>query len=69
MIEAKSRKKQKNPLTKGEHGQLLVASEWFAREYPDYECIKVSLHPQNIAHRTAIADSSFALTYEMFVAR
>lgn len=64
VIEAKSRKKQKNPLTKGEHGQLLVASEWFAREYPDYECIKVSLHPQNIAHRTAIADSSFALTYE-----
>ena len=32
VIEAKSRKKEKKALTKEEHGQLLVASEWFAKQ-------------------------------------
>jgi Holliday junction resolvase len=36
VIEAKSRKKEKNALTKEQHGQLLVAAEWFASEYPGY---------------------------------
>ena len=36
VIEAKSRKKEKNALTKEDHGQLLVAAEWFAANYPQY---------------------------------
>lgn len=64
VIEAKSRKKEKNALTKIEHGQLLVASEWFKREYPDYDCVRVSVHPHNLANRAAMADFSYVLTYE-----
>lgn len=64
VIEAKSRKKEKNALTKGEHGQLLVAGEWFAKNYPEYECVRISVHPQNRATKAAVAGASYALTYE-----
>lgn len=64
VIEAKSRKKEKNALTKEQHGQLLVAAEWFANEYPGYECVRVSVHPKNQATRSAVAGASHALTYE-----
>lgn len=64
VIEAKSRKKEKNALTKGEHGQLLVAAEWFAKNYPEYQCVRVSVHPQDKATRAAVAGTSYALTYE-----
>lgn len=63
VIEAKSRKKSKNALTKEEHGQLLVAAEWFSNHYPDYQCIRVSVHPENIATKAAVAGASHALTY------
>lgn len=64
VIEAKSRKKEKNALTKEEHGQLLVAEEWFKKNYPSYHCVRVSVHPQNNATKAAIAGASHALTYE-----
>jgi replicative superfamily II helicase len=64
VIEAKSRKKPKNPLTKREHGQLLVAAEWFSSNYPGYECVRVSVHPTNKAIPAAEAAGSYALTYE-----
>jgi hypothetical protein len=64
VIEAKSRKKAKNALTKEEHGQLLVASEWFTKNYPGYKGIRVSVHPQNVATKAAVAGASYALTYE-----
>lgn len=64
VIEAKSRKKAKNPLTKDEHGQLLVAAEWFAANYPDYSVVRVSVHPENRATTAAVAGASHALTYE-----
>ena len=64
VIEAKSRKKPKNFLTKEEHGQLLVASEWFAKNYPGYQAIRVSVHPGNTATKAAVAGASYALTYE-----
>lgn len=64
VMEAKSRKKTKNSLTKEEHGQLLVASEWFAKNYPDYQGIRVSVHPGNTATKAAVAGASYALTYE-----
>ena len=62
VIEAKSRKKEKNALTKEEHGQLLVAAEWFAKSYPGYDCIRV--HPKNQATKAAVAGAAHALTYE-----
>jgi replicative superfamily II helicase len=64
VIEAKSRKKAKNALTKDEHGQLLVAAEWFAKNYPEYQCKRVSVHPLNRATKAAVAGASHALTYE-----
>lgn len=64
VIEAKSRKLKKNELTKTEHGQLLVAGEWFTRNYPEYECIRTSIHPQNFANKAAYAEDSYALTFE-----
>lgn len=68
VIEAKSRKKDKNALNKEEHGQLLVAAEWFQEHYKDYECVRVSVHPQNKATKAAVAGASHALTYEKLAA-
>jgi replicative superfamily II helicase len=68
VIEAKSRKKEKNALTKEEHGQLLIAAEWFANNYPNYRCVRVSVHPQNWATKAAVAGASHALTYEKLAA-
>ena len=64
VIEAKSRKDGKNALTKEQHGQLLVAEEWFAKNYPGYKAIRVSVHPSNKATEAAAATKSYALTYE-----
>jgi len=64
VIEAKSRKKGKSALTKEQHGQLLVAAEWFEENYPTYECVRVSVHPKNHATRSAVAGASHALTFE-----
>ncbi|RUQ27881.1 MAG: DEAD/DEAH box helicase [Candidatus Competibacteraceae bacterium] len=68
VIEAKSRKKEKNALTKEEHGQLLVAAEWFAKNYKDYGCVRVSVHSKNRATKAAVAGASHALTYEKLAA-
>lgn len=62
IIEAKSRKKEANALTKDEHGQLLIAQEWFTRNYPEYAAVCVSAHPTNHATKAAAATRSFALT-------
>ena len=64
VIEAKSRKKKSKSLTKEEHGQLLVADEWFREHYPDYTSIRISVHPNNHATKASIAGTSYALTYE-----
>lgn len=68
VIEAKSRKKEKNALTKEEHGQLLVAAEWFNKHYSGQNCIRVSVHPKNKATKAAVAGASHALTYEKIAA-
>lgn len=68
VIEAKSRKKEKNALTKDEHGQLLVAAEWFASKYKGYRCVRVCVHPRNRATKAAVAGASHALTYEKLAA-
>jgi len=64
IIEAKSRRKQKNAFGKVEHGQLLVAKEWFKKNYPDYKGYCVSVHPTNKSTKAAVADGTLALTFE-----
>ncbi len=64
IIEAKSRKKETGALNKDDHGQLLVAHQWFTKNYPDYQSVKVAVVPQNRATRAASAHASHALTYE-----
>lgn len=41
ILEAKSRKLDKNALTKEEHGQLLVAQQWFDKNYDGYTSVRV----------------------------
>lgn len=67
VIEAKSRK-QNSPLKKEEHGQLLVAGAWFEANYPGYEYLLVSVHPNNSATAVAEAEGSYALTSEKLAA-
>jgi replicative superfamily II helicase len=64
ILEAKSRKQDKNPLTKEEHGQLLVAEQWFVRNYPGYSSHRVVVHPSNKATAAASANESYALTLD-----
>jgi replicative superfamily II helicase len=63
VIEAKSHKKQKNALTKVEHGQLLVAEEWFKENYPNHNCVRVSVHPNPVSTESAVTTRSKALTF------
>ena len=63
VIEAKGRKKQKNALTKDQHGQLLISTQWFQKEYPDYRCIPSSVQASNRATKNAVAENSKVLTY------
>ncbi|MBD1904045.1 DEAD/DEAH box helicase family protein [Trichocoleus sp. FACHB-6] len=64
VIEAKSRKNHDNVLTKKEHGQLLNAEQWFKKEYPNYSCIRVSVHPNIGATKNTVTNDSKALTIE-----
>jgi replicative superfamily II helicase len=64
VIEAKSRKDAKNPFKKEQHGQLLVAVEWFKKQYPSYSYIALSVHPNETATKNAVADGTKALTYQ-----
>ena len=68
IIEAKSRKLDKNALTKEEHGQLLVAQQWFDRNYQGYTSLRVCVHPSNKASAAAVAQESYALTLERLIA-
>ena len=64
VIEVKSRKAKGKPLTKEEHGQLLVAAEWFSEHYAGYECVRVSFQPDDRATKAASAGASYAFTYK-----
>lgn len=64
ILEAKSRKLDKNPLTKDEHGQLLVAQQWFDKNYDGYTSLRVVVHPTNKATPAAAAHDSYALTLD-----
>jgi hypothetical protein len=64
IIEAKSRRLDKQYFGKEAHGQLLVASQWFTRNYEGYDPIRVSVHPKNLATKASEGWASHALTYE-----
>lgn len=64
VIEAKSRKEEKNALTKKQHGQLLISTEWFNKQYPKYDYIRISIQPNIEATKNAIAEDTMVLTYE-----
>lgn len=68
ILEAKSRKLDKNPLTKEEHGQLLVAQQWFEKNYDGYASLRVVVHPTNKATSAAVAHESYALTLDRLTA-
>lgn len=64
VIEAKSDKNDNNPFTKKEHGQLLVAREWFLGHYPNMRCVPVSVHPNSSSYENASAESTYVLTLD-----
>lgn len=61
-MEAKSQKDPGNALTKEEHGQLLNSFEWFKQQYPQYEGIKVSIHPTALASPSTVITDTMVLT-------
>jgi tetratricopeptide (TPR) repeat protein len=64
IIEAKSRKREDNPLNKQEHGQLLVAEQWFAQQYDGFTSVRVSIVPNTKSTEAASAEQSCALTLD-----
>ncbi|MBB1607505.1 MULTISPECIES: DEAD/DEAH box helicase [unclassified Pseudomonas] len=68
ILEVKSRKLDKNALTKDEHGQLLVAQQWFDKNYDGYTSVRVVVHPTNKATAAAVAHGSYALTLDSLTA-
>jgi replicative superfamily II helicase len=62
VIEAKSRKNQANSLSKEQHGQLLVAENWFKDTYKGMTGIRVSVHPSVTATKNAVPSGTKALT-------
>ncbi len=64
VIEAKSKKLEKNPLDKYEHGQLLQADEWFKSNYSNYTSIRVSVHPNRNPRYEADTNETKVMTFE-----
>ena len=62
IIEAKSRKNKANALTKEQHGQLLVAENWFKENYPKLSGIRISVHPSVTATKKSVPSNTKALT-------
>lgn len=64
VIEAKSRKKPGNSLTREQHGQLLHGAEWFHSKYPKMKCIRASVHPNAVVSRSTVPGETKAFTFE-----
>lgn len=62
IVEAKSRKNEANALTKQQHGQLLVAENWFKENYQHLSGIRVSVHPNVTATKKSVPGGTKALT-------
>ncbi len=63
VLEAKSRKKFKNALTKDDVGQLLGAREWFRENYPGHSHVAASVLPKAVATKAASTGDTKALTF------
>jgi hypothetical protein len=61
-MEAKSKKKPDNRLTKAEHGQLLQSSEWFLSNYKGLDGFRVVVHPNALATESVTVGDTMALT-------
>jgi Type III restriction enzyme, res subunit len=64
VIESKGGKQPKNALSKGDHGQLLVSAEWFKREYPNRQCVRIQVHANQKATEPAMAHDSLVITFD-----
>lgn len=64
VIEVKSNKNPQNALRRHEHGQLLDSERWFQGEYPDWESLRIVVHPNAVATPETAAGQSLALTFE-----
>ncbi len=62
IIEAKSRKDAKNPLSKAEHGQVREAEGWFNDNYENLKGIRVVVHPNTLVSERVTAGETMALT-------
>jgi hypothetical protein len=43
---------------------LLISAEWFKKQYPHRTCVRVQLHPTDKATQPAMAQNTFALTFD-----
>ncbi len=62
IIEAKSKKKPKNSLTKSEHGQMLQSAEWFQKHYAGICGMRVVVHPNSFATKAVTVGDTMALS-------
>jgi hypothetical protein len=62
VIECKHRKDPKNPLTKDEHGQLLISLKWAIDNYPRRKFIGFVIHPTPDATKPSAAGKTLVLT-------
>ncbi len=58
LIECKHRKDGKNPLTKDEHGQLLISRQWAGDNYPERDFVGFIVHPASEATPSAAAEKT-----------
>ncbi|MGC6400944.1 DEAD/DEAH box helicase [Sphingomonas sp. FW199] len=65
VIEAKSRKKAKNKLTKSLHGQVLSHENWLRTHYGDVDSKRIIVYPNNDAEYNAETHGTLALTFAM----
>lgn len=63
VIESKGNKKGTSSLSKVDHGQLLVAVNWFTQHYGDRTCIRVVLHHNDKSTEPAMTHGTLALTF------
>jgi hypothetical protein len=64
IFEAKSRKLPENPVTKGEHGQLLNAEDWFKVNYEGYDYIRVLVHPNDEFSASVVTKETRIMTLQ-----
>ena len=62
IIEAKSKKKPENLLTRADHGQILQSAEWFRSNYLGLDGVRVVVHPNTLATESVTVGDTMALS-------